>query len=42
MNSRAMNHEHQLNQMHKNIVHQFEKIKKEKQNLKLQKAKIKQ
>ena len=42
LNSRAMDHEHQLNQMHKNIEVQFERIKREKQKLKVQKAKLQQ
>ena len=42
MNSRAMSHEHQLNQMHKNITYQIEKIKKEKHRLKEEKAKLKE
>jgi len=41
MNSRAMNHEYQLNQMHKNIIYQFEKIKREKQTIKAEKSKLK-
>jgi hypothetical protein len=42
MNSRAMGHEYQLNQMHKSIIHQFEKIKKEKASIKNEKVKIKE
>lgn len=40
LNSRAMDHEHQLNQMHKNIELQFDQIKRDKHKLKLQKTKL--
>jgi len=42
MNSRAMSHEYQLNQMHKNITYQFEKIKKEKMAIKAEKTRLKE
>ena len=42
MNNRALSHELQLNQIHKNVTAQVEKIKKEKAIIKQEKLKIKE
>ena len=42
MNNRALSHEFQLNQIHKSVMAQVEKIKKDKAQLKLDKIKVKE
>jgi hypothetical protein len=42
MNNRALSHEFQLNQIHKNVTAQVEKIKRDKAQLKLEKLKMRE